>query len=175
MRFDDSDIIELGSDNLFGQQSASRKGQIDNRCTLIRLPHGQTLGDFTGLRHGIPRSQLIASFWPRKASYVLDLLHLQKIVVDLTHARCYEGCCWLHKGAVLAMEDGFALGLPNEVTILGAGPGADDITKIIGTWTAMRLSASPSQEMRAEINTLRVRLDIGVDIDDISISAWGRQ
>lgn len=77
--------------------------------------------------------------WPRKMSYVLDFLRLEKLTVDLRESKCLDGCCSLVPQGIESMMKGFALGLPNTIRLRGAKERAQFAKGNISLWTSKRL------------------------------------
>ncbi|KAL9134843.1 MAG: hypothetical protein Q9175_003963 [Cornicularia normoerica] len=80
--------------------------------------------------------------WPRKTSYLLDLLHLEHLAVDLRESRCLDGCCCMVPQGIESMSKGFALALPRTIIIRGAREHTQFARGKVNRWTSKRLGAA---------------------------------
>ena len=89
--------------------------------------------------HDAYQSRLGEVVWPRKMSYVLDFLRLEKLAVDLRECKCLEGCCSMLSQGIESMSKGFALALPSTIRIRGARELAQSAKGDMSRWTLKRL------------------------------------
>lgn len=73
------------------------------------------------LLHDGYSNHLVSVIWPRKLAPILNLLRLEKLVVDFSRACCPSMCCKLHRKAAMAFDGGFAMGMPTTMVIVGSG------------------------------------------------------
>lgn len=92
--------------------------------------------------HNAYRVRLEEVVWPRKMSYVLNFLRLEKLTVDLRECQCLDGCCSLVSQGVESMRKGFALGLPDTIRVRGAKERSQSAKGKMSRWTSERLGAA---------------------------------
>ena len=89
--------------------------------------------------HDAYKHRLGTIVWPRKASFILGHLQLDKLVIDLVDAKCIEGCCFMRALGVQAFQPGFAKAMPKRIEVLGVSKFRNEILDVLETWTARRL------------------------------------
>ena len=68
--------------------------------------------------HDAYKAHMTTVVWPRKASYVLDYLALNKLTIDVRGSNCIEGCCNLQSDAISALKKGFMQQVPDSVHLM---------------------------------------------------------
>lgn len=124
----DEELALVREDMLFPEKAASLHGPS---VTLS----SEDLHDAYQIRLG-------EVVWPRKMSYVLDFLHLERLTVDLRESRCLDGCCCMVFQGIESLSKGFALALPSTIRVRGAREQTQLAKGKMSRWTSERLGAA---------------------------------
>ena len=69
--------------------------------------------------HKAYKQYLVDIAWPRKVSPVLEHLKLDGLMINIQCSLCDHKCCPMYAGALAALSQGFALGIPKTLKIMG--------------------------------------------------------
>ena len=111
--------LELRRDNLLYPEEEGPSWPYNNEENFIdRL-------------HEAYNSRLEDVVRPRKANHVLQFLSLQELILDFQYSTCIGDCCPMQYHSIKALNQGFALGMPASVRVLGlASDGVDLVMKM---------------------------------------------
>lgn len=136
---------------------------IDNYC----WPY-EDADDWSENMHEAYKDTLAKVVWPRKASYILELPQLQKLIIDFRDSKCLEGCCDRRFQSVSALDKGFAIGMPKSLKLLGLGSAVEPTKSMLELWTSIRVSGSCLEDHLDE----RIVIQMALDEDDNDDGWW---
>ena len=151
--------LEFTRDNLLFPEKA-----VDFDWTYSDGDDGE---DFSDSLHAAYKRRLEKVVWPRKASYILDFLSLQELILDFRDSKCLEGCCRMRIQGIKAMDKGFAMGLPMRVKVLGIGDLSRLFKRVMAKWTAIRRSEVNNYDHIKDLDLLAEAL--GLELEDIVV------
>lgn len=122
--------------------------------------------------HDAYKTQLAKFVWPRKASYVLDHLTLQTLLIDVRNSKCILDYCTMRHKAVKALGNGFAKKMPESVRVLCDKTSKKSMEQLkeeqnlIALTDKMLWQRYEHDERRRSITVKRVERDHAVELPD---------
>ena len=153
MRFEAADMTRADREAILDEQLESVRDDmlfLDRYSTWSRaLPERL---------HDAYKEHLTTVVWPLKASYVLDFLSLDQLIIDFYHARCPKSDCHLRHLAVKALDRGFAKIVPKKLKLQGLDKAKKDALDVVQAWTARRLHGTPTHTDYDKMESIRSTL-----------------